>query len=163
MKRGIDKDEIEIYKLTMLLNEAKKRYESVDTSFKENRNRMFVLFSGELAVMTFLFSDLLNIMPDELYGRVIFIMACSGIVFSVGLLFIFNRSIFNWPSPIGPLDREKIKQMNNKKEILEYMINDYVNARNDGHKILTRKAKALNLSIQIFILSAIILMIIKIF
>ncbi len=160
IKKG---DDVNLFRLNMILDEERAHYNKIDNSYTNNRNRMFILLSAELAVMTYLFSDITNMLPKELYGMIIFGIACAGVLSSVGLLFIFYRSIFNWPVPIGATDIEKLKQKETKEEILEYFIEDYIESREKAHEILTRDAKVLNLSTHMFIISAIILMVIKIF
>ena len=158
-----DNNEQETVKYKYLLSEAKNRYSETSKSFAEMRNRMFVLFSAELAIMTYLFSDLLNLIPSELYGQVIFYTACLGILVAVGILFIYFRSIFNWPGPIGDADRARIIGMNNELDVIKYIEEDYRNANDKAQSILKKRGKALNISMQIFVISAIILLIMKIF
>lgn len=155
--------DIDLFKQRELLKEARKRYEETNVTFREIRNRMAILFSAELAIMTYLFSDLTSIFPQERYGQVIFIIACLGILASIGTLFIFYRSIPNWPVPIGNIDRLKISNVKNEIDVLKYIENDYYLANEEAQNILKKRALAFNFSMHIFIISAIILLIIKIF
>ena len=154
---------LDIFRQHELLDEAKKRFDRTNITSREIRGRMAILFSAELAIMTYLFSDLTSIFPQELYGQAIFILACLGIVVSIVTLLTFYKSNSNWPAPIGETDRAKIANLNSELEILKYIEEDYFFANEEAQKILKKRGKAFNFSMHIFLLSAIILLIIKIF
>ena len=53
--------------------------------------------------------------------------------------------------------------LNSELEILKYIENDYFHANEEAQGILKKRAKAFNFSMHILLISAIILLIIKIF
>lgn len=167
MNKGKTDENLELFRQEKLTEEAKTKYARTDKAFVENRNRMFVLFTAELGVVayftSYFFSNFPNNIPAELYGKIIFGMAYLAALFSVGILFIFYRSIFDWPSPIGPLEREKIGNTTSRIKILKIIEEDYLYAREEGEKIVKKRAKILNTSMHIFVISAIILLTIRIF
>lgn len=167
MSRKTSDEELELFRQEKLAEEAKTKYSRTDKAFVENRNRMFVLFTAELGVTSYFtsyfFSNFPNNIPVNLYGGIIFGMAYLAMLFSVGILFIFYKSIFDWPSPIGPVEREKIRNAKSKVEILKIITKDYLGAREKGERIVAKRAKILNTSMHIFIVSAIILLTIRIF
>ena len=160
-------ENLELFRQEKLAEEAKTKYARTDKAFVENRNRMFVLFTAELGVLAYLtthfFSNFPNNIPTELYGKIIFGMAYLALLTSTGLLFIFYKSIFDWPSPIGPVEREKIKAAKTKIKVLKIIEEDYLFAREKGEEIVKQRAKILNISMHIFVISAIILLTIRIF
>lgn len=160
-------EDLKLFRQERLTEEAKTKYARTDKAFIDCRNRMFVLFTAELGVVayftSYFFSNFPNNIPTELYGKIVFGMAYLAALFSVGMLFISYKSIFDWPSPIGPLEREKIRNATNKVKILKIIEEDYLYAREEGEKIVKKRAKILNTSMHIFVISAIILLTIRIF
>ena len=154
---------LDILRQRELLNEAKKRFDRTNTTSREIRGRIAILFSAELAIMTYLFSDLTSFFPQEHYGQAIFILACLGILVSIVTLLTYYKSNSNWPAPTGETDRAKLMNLNSELEILKYIENDYFHANEEAQGILKKRAKAFNFSMHIFLISAIILLIIKIF
>ena len=155
--------DINLFRQRELLNEAKLRFERTNATSKEIRGRMAILLSVELAIMTYLFSDLTSIFPQEKYGQAIVIIACLGVLVSIITLLAHYKSNLNWPAPTGETDRAKLATLDNEIEILKYIENDYFCANEEAQKILAKRAKAFNFSMHIFLISAIILLIIKIF
>lgn len=61
------------------------------------------------------------------------------------------------------LREKKIRNAKSKVEILKIITKDYLGAREKGERIVAKRAKILNTSMHIFIVSAIILLTIRIF
>lgn len=149
-------------KLEFLLATEQKRYEAVDKSFSEMRNRRLALLSVEFALFAYLFADLRNLIPTELYGIIFFAIGVTLIIVSIGLSLYHCRPVI-WPDPIGPLEKERINNSKTKAEWLEVATNDYAAAAEEGKRIISKHSKTFNFSLIFFILGLIILLIIKFF
>lgn len=155
--------DVDLFRQRELLDEARLRFERTNATSKEIRGRIAILLSAELAIMTYLFADLTTIFPRERYGQAIFILACLGILVSIVTLLVHYKSNSNWPAPTGKTERTKLANLDSELDILKYIEEDYFSANEEAQRILRKRAKAFNFSMHIFLISAIILLIIKIF
>ncbi len=151
------------YKQKTLREENKKRYDDISDNFSECRRRTFIVLAAELSVVAFFLTDVKSLIPDQLYGRILSAGASSVCMFSVLLLLYNYRSIYKWPTPIGPREQEMIKSAKNEEGVDRVVSDDYHNAAEVAHSILERMARILNFSMHAFVICAIILLVIKIF
>lgn len=161
---GMSKDETlaEITKLDAKIEIEDNRYDRTDKHFLENKNRRILLVSAELVIFMYLFSDLQNMVPNELYGQIFF---AAGVMFAIASLvfsFMHCRPIA-WPEPIGPIEIEKINSAHTELEWKSVIYDDYRACNVECKKILSNLAKTLKYSLFCFVISVIILVIIKYF
>lgn len=157
------KSKLAVKKLKTSLEEERRRYQDILVSFREMRNRTLVFLSVELAIMTYFFANLNEILPNELYGIIFFTIGVICIAVSIALLFYRYRMIPDWPDPVGPVELIKINQAASESEYLRIIVNDYKAASAKTNEILHRHAVSINWSLYLFVIGAIILLIIKFF
>ena len=157
------KENLAVKKHKLLLEENRRLYNSTCEKFSGMRNRILTFLAIELAVLTYFFTDLRSIIPSELYGIVFFVVGVACLLFSVTLFFYCYRSIHNWPTPIGPVEVEKLKHAHSESEVLSIFVKDYAEANIIAGKIFSRYAKFSNWGLYLFIVGVIILLVIKFF
>ncbi len=150
-------------KYYFLLEEGRRKYARVDQTCKDIKNRMLLFLTLGIAILTYFFSDIRECLPKELYGIIFFAVGVIAILISIGILLAHYRAIHNWPMPIGPVELEKINNLEYEKEILEVAVNDYNAAYDEACRITGKYARAANLALFLFIVGVIILLIVKFF
>ena len=150
-------------KFTLLLEEAREKYRKVDRVYTEIKNRMLLFLTADIALLAYFFTDIRECLPEELYGIIFFAIGVVSIIASVGILFSHYRAIYNWPSPIGPVEIERIVHKSGGKEILQIAIDDYLGAYEAADKIARKYARAANWALLLFVVGVTILLIIKFF
>jgi len=150
-------------KYKLLLEEAREKYHKVDKVYAEIKNRMLLFLTADIALLTYFFTDIRECLPDELYGVIFFAIGVISIITSIGILFFHYRAIYNWPSPVGPVEVERINNRSGGKEILQIAIDDYTDAYEAANKITREYARAANWALLLFVAGVTILLIIKFF
>ncbi len=150
-------------KYTLLLEEAREKYRKIDKVYAEIKNRMLLFLTADIALLAFFFTDIRECLPNELYGIIFFAIGVISIITSIGILFSHYRAIYDWPSPVGPVEIEHIKHKSGGKEILQVAIDDYMDAYEAADRIARKYAKAANWSLLLFVAGVTILLIIKFF
>lgn len=159
--REVSSELDEEFAITLQLHELRRKYDKIDTLYNSMRTRMFTLLSIQLAIMAYLFSDLSSLVPNELYGILFFAAGAIGLGISISTLFFYYRSINNWPTPVGPVETEKINNNPTRINALRVVLDDYEVAYDKACHIYSKRAKALNFSLHAFTISAIILLVLK--
>lgn len=147
---------------SLLLAEERRRYSMLRDVSQGMRNRTLAILTIEFAILTYFFSDVRSVVPSEIYGIIFFAISAFCLAVSVGILFYCYRSV-DWPDPVGPIEIEKINNTISEQDAVNIIIDDYRAAANDANKILKRRGKLLNVSLYLFIMSVIILLVIKFF
>lgn len=153
----------ESVKYHLLLEEARIKYNKIDETYKNIKNRMLLFLTLDVAILTYFFADIRDCLPTELYGIIFFGIGVISILISTGILFAHYRAVCNWPTPIGPLEVEKIENAQYEKEVLRVAIDDYDAASTEANRIVEKHAKAANWALLLFSAGVIILLIIKFF
>jgi len=156
------KAQAEIIKLNAKINIEERRHDALDKHFLETKSRRLLLVSAELAIFVYLFSDLRNMIPKELYGTVFFAIGVISAIASLFFSFYHLRPI-KWPNPIGPVETVKIDAAKSELEWKKIIYDDYCSCNNDNAKILTYMSRTLVASLIFFVISVTILLIIKFF
>lgn len=158
----MEADSLETNKLSFCIDVEQKRYDSLDKSFGEAKNRRLLLLSAEFAIFAFLFSDLQSLLPTELYGMIFFAIGIFAGVGSITLSFYHCRPII-WPDPIGPTEEAKISASQTEAEWKTVVLEDYRSANQECKRLLSLHARTLKWSLILFVISITILLIIKFF
>lgn len=149
-------------KIDTKISIEEKNYDALDKHFLETKNRRLLLVSAEIAIFMYLFSDLQNMVPGELYGIIFFAIGVISAVASLVLSFYHLRPI-SWPHPIGPVETAKIDAARSELEWKTVIYEDLLGCNAKCAKILNSIAKTLKLSLIFFVISVTILSIIKFF
>lgn len=139
-----------------------KRYETLNKSYTDTKNRRLLLLSVEMAIFTFLFSNLQDLIPNELYGIIFFAIGALAAVASLVLSFYHCRPA-SWPDPIGPVEKVKIEATTEENVWKQIALEDYEAANRECKRLLEVYAKTLKWSLFFFVVSITILLIIKYF
>lgn len=152
----------EITKINFHIEAEEHRYDALDKHFLETKNRRLLLVSAELAIFMYLFSDLQNMVPRELYGIIFFAFGVISAIISLVLSFYHLRPI-QWPHPIGPVENAKIDAAKDELEWKKIVYNDTLSCNTACSKILNSIARTLKISLTFFVVSVTILSVIKFF
>lgn len=152
----------EIKKLDIKTSIELKRYEWLDKHFLETKNRRLLLVSAEVAIFVYLFSDLQNMIPGELYGIIFFGMGIASAIASLVASFYHLRPI-RWFYPIGATEKAEIDASKSELEWKKIVYTDCHKTNLECIKVLNSIARSLKLSLTFFVISVTILVIIKFF
>ncbi len=158
----MESKESDISRIDFQLDVEQKRYDSLSQSYTEAKNRRLLLLSAETAIFTFLFSDLQNLVPKELYGIIFFSIGVLSGVASLVLSFYHCRPM-PWPDPIGPVEDAKMNAASTEREWKIVALNDYKDANLECNRLLGIYAQTLKWSLIFFMMGITILLIIKFF
>jgi len=132
-------------------------------TFDKMQNKLFALvgllltLGGLLTYSAFSIKD-----PDTLLEVIIFVAALILLGITVLLVGYDYRSKKNWDVPIGPVEEVKLDNAKNYEEALDIIHKDYLVVYHGRMKLLERKSKTLNAALYAFIISVILLIVLKI-
>lgn len=133
------------------------------TTFDKMQNKMFALVGLLLTLGGLLTYDAFKIeRPDTLLENIIFVSALILLGLTAILIGYEYRSKKNWSSPIGAVEELKLDHASDYKEALEIIHDDYKIAKNARTAVLDRKAQFLNAALYMFVVSVILLLVLKI-
>lgn len=157
--RGLDKTHTLEARIRILVD---KLAEQAD-AFDKMNNKMFAIVGLLLTLGGLLTYDAFKInFPDTIIEYIIFITALLLLGLTAILIGYDYRARKNWSVPIGPVEEEKLDNAKNYEDVLVIIHQDYLDAYKARDGTLDRKAKFLNASLQMFIISAILLIVLKI-
>ena len=151
--------------LGLSLEELRRLYDNICTSFDHLRTKSLALLAGEVAIVTFLFasdgSDK-TFFPDAIYGLV---FASIGVVFlgASFVLFLWALAPTQWhhppdtkrlQDPDGSINRDP-------KKFLRYLKNDYITTIRSCIMKISSRAKGLTWGIYLLSIGIFILILIK--
>jgi hypothetical protein len=132
-------------------------------TFDKMNNKLFALvgllltLGGLLTYNSFAIKE-----PDTLLEAIIFIAALILLGVTVLLVGYDYRSKKNWDVPIGPVEEVKLDNAKNYEEALDIIHMDYLVVYHGRMKLLERKSKILNAALYAFVISVILLIVLKI-
>lgn len=132
-------------------------------TFDKMQNKLFALvgllltLGGLLTYSAFSIKD-----PDTLLEVIIFVAALMLLGITVLLVGYDYRSKRNWDVPIGPVEEVKLDNAKNYEEALDIIHRDYLVVYHGRMKLLERKSKTLNAALYAFVISVILLIVLKI-
>lgn len=157
-----DSDKLEILKVS--IKEQQSIYTHINNIYDQLRIKSLALIAGEVAIMTFLFTnwDLKKSLHDG--DRVFFFF--SGVVFlalAFGLL-LWIISTVEWKIPHTLESSKELlsnKNRNTEQKFLEYLHDDYTNVNKSCMKLVSDKCKKFNWTVFLLATGVIIVMVIK--
>lgn len=156
-----DDDYLLSYELRVKILEA-KILEQAD-AFDKMRNKMFAIVGLLLTLAGLLTYDVFKIKrPDTPIEWIIFVASVLAFTITALLISYDYRAKKDWPVPIGPVDEVNLNNLTSYKQVLSYMHEDILQVYRDRSNLLKRKAFFLNTSLYLFILSVILLVVLKI-
>ncbi|HEX8389902.1 MAG TPA: hypothetical protein VF597_00585 [Candidatus Saccharimonadales bacterium] len=125
-------------------------------------NRIYTLLAAELAIISLVVSDILRIpAPTTIAGNIFFYGAVTFMILSGGLLLYSYRPKDNWPSPMGEHEVELMNSADTPYGAMKILYQDYRLCYKLGQNIITPIARMLSAALFLFIISVIILIVLK--
>lgn len=132
-------------------------------TFDKMNNKMFALVGLLLTVGGLLTYDAFKInSPDTTIEYIIFIAALALLGLTVILIGHDYRARKSWDVPIGPVEEIKLDNTKSYEEALTIIHEDYLVVYHGRGTTLDRKAKVLNTALYMFVVSVILLIVLKI-
>ena len=130
--------------------------------FDSMRNRMFVLLGIEISLAGVLASPLVSIpYPSTVAGSIFLYIAIGFIALSVSVLLFSYRTTRDWPSAMGEAEVKMMNMSEDEEAALKILYADYRLSFNQAASIISPSARALNASLIMFVVGAIILIVLK--
>lgn len=132
-------------------------------TFDKMNNKLFALvgllltLGGLLTYSAFAIKE-----PNTLLEVIIFVTALILLGVTVLLVGYDYRSKKNWDVPIGPVEEVKLDNAKDYEDALSIIHEDYIAVYHGRMKTLERKSKILNAALYAFIISVILLIVLKI-
>lgn len=145
--------------LTLSLEEARKKYDRLNSDYHNLRGRLFTLLAAELAVVTYLFASDGNILPRQLYGIIFFAVGVSMLAVAAVILFVAVSSVV-WAVPLN-IPELKNKYNLSHDKYLEHMRDDYLESYAFCLEKHQSRTKMFDWSIRLFLIGVTILLILK--
>lgn len=132
-------------------------------TFDKMNNKMFALVGLLLTMGGLLTYDAFKInFPDTVIEYIIFVTALTLFGLTVLLIGHDYRARKNWDVPIGPVEEVRLNNAKNYESALIIIHEDYLVVYHGRAHTLDRKAKVLNSTLSMFIVSVILLTVLKI-
>lgn len=132
-------------------------------AFNKMNNKMFAIVGLLLTLGGLLTYDAFKInFPDTVIEYIIFISALLLLGLTAILIGYDYRAKKSWHVPIGRVEEEKLDNAKNYEAALTIIHQDYIDVYKGRDSTLDRKAKFLNASLYMFIISVILLIVLKI-
>lgn len=133
------------------------------TTYDKMQNKMFAIVGLLLTLGGLLTYDAFKIsLPDTILEYIVFITALLLIGATAALIAYDYRAIKSWSVPIGKVEEEKLNNSLNYLDALETIHADYLVVYRVRAATLDKKASVLNRSLYMFIVSVILLIVLKI-
>jgi len=133
------------------------------STFDKMNNKMFALVGLLLTVGGLLTYDAFKIrFPDTTLEYIVFFVALILLGLTVILIGYDYRAKKNWDVPIGPVEEVKLNNSKSYLEALDIIHEDYLVVYHGRSGTLEGKAKILNAALYMFIVSAILVILLKI-
>ena len=100
--------------------------------------------------------------PDNSLEYIVFITALVFVAATASIIGYDYRAKKTWSVPIGPVEEERLDNAESYEKALLVVHKDYQLVYEYRDKSVDQKAKALNRSLYMFIISAILLIVLKI-
>jgi len=151
--------------LETALQEARSKYQNLNTDYGNLGTKIFTLIATELVITTFLLTFRLNsnrpiFSLEHLAVIIFFAVGLASILCALGVLFWATTSN-RWASP-GELKELKQLRFLTHIDFLEELKNDYLEAYQYCRGRYDKRRVAFDSSVIMFVMGAIILMVIKI-
>lgn len=157
------------YDLAIAVQELRDRYARCHSKYDQLQTKFFALLAGQLTIATLLFSNYFSGSADSLKlpitvaGWIFFVVASAMLIIAIGISFWSVSSNRDWaetPERVRILDNDEIKK-HPGPEFLERIKADYNEAINVCDNCHEERAFRLDWSIRLFIISVIILLVVK--
>lgn len=150
--------------IELSLAEQRSTYNIVSNIYDQLRIKALALIAGEVAIVTFLFTnwDFWKLVSGG--DRLVFLFAGIFLLGAAFALFLWIISTVQWVMPHDgrtAKDWEKDKNYPTYYSFLQYLHDDYISANNHCEKIVSNKCKKFNWSIFLLAGGVIIIMVIK--
>lgn len=157
------KDENKIQTLEARIRILVDKIVEQGSTFDKMNNKTFALVGLLLTLGGLLTYDAFQIsIPDNVIEYIIFTAALSLLGLTTALIGYDYRAKRNWSVPIGPVEEERLDRTKKYQEALEIIHKDYRDVYIARDRLLERKAKILNTALHAFIISVILLIVLKI-
>ncbi|HKR81890.1 MAG TPA: hypothetical protein VJR27_02730 [Candidatus Saccharimonadales bacterium] len=155
-----DKEKIKILKIS--LAELRRFYDHVSNIYDQLRVKSLALIAGEVAIVTFIFSDsTAREIPDSAALRTFFFAGILFLILAFSLL-LWTISSFPWQISHDLEDSQKLyKKYEAEKDFLEYLHDDFIGAIGECLPRVEKKSKRFNWTIYLLAAGVIILLVIK--
>lgn len=132
-------------------------------TFDKMQNKMFAIIGLLLTLGGLLTYDAFKLnYPDTVIEYILFITALILIGLTAILIGYYYRADKSWSVPIGPQEDLKLDGITDYAEALTLIHSDYQVVNQKRDKSLERRGKVLNASLYMFIVSVIMLIVLKI-
>lgn len=148
--------------LRIALEEQRREYDELTAMKNAVAVKTLTLTGAGLALLTYLYGGGNLFFPQELYGRVFYIVGALLTVGSVSVLLFATKPTGKWELPPQDVDLEELTE-DDEREYLEYMKRRYLTCWNLNSKYYNMKQRLMNMSFYPLVFGAIILVVIKIF
>lgn len=133
------------------------------SAFDKMNNKMFAIVGLLLTIAGLLTYDVFKLTtPDNLIEWILLITALILLGATAILIGHDYRARKSWSVPIGSVEEEKLDNAKSYENALDIIHQDYLVVYHDRDASLTAKAKILNASLYMFIVSVILLIVLKI-
>lgn len=127
------------------------------------QNKMFAIVGLLLTLGGLITYDVFRInAPDTLLETIVLLAALLTLGFTIATIGYSYRVKKDWSVPIGPVDEEKLNNSKTYETGLGLIHDDYLLTYRERGRSLDAKAKYLNNSLYAFIISVILLVVLKI-
>ncbi len=159
MAAGDDKVQMLEARIRILVDKIAEQ----SSAFDKMQNKMFAIVGLLLTLGGLLTYDAFKInYPDNVLEYIIFVAALILLGATSTLIGYDYRAKKSWSVPIGPVEEEKLDNADNYQAALEIIHTDYQEVYRNRDRALDRKARVLNGALHMFIISVILLIVLKI-
>ena len=156
-------DEDQIQTLEARINILVDKIAEQSSAYDKMQNKMFAIVGLLLTLGGLLTYDAFKInFPDNVLEYIIFVPALLLLAATAGLIGYDYRAKKNWSVPIGPIEEEKLNNAATHKDALVIIHQDYLDVYHSRGSSLDHKATVLNRALYMFIISVILLIVLKI-
>lgn len=151
---------IEVLRIT--IEEQRREYDLLNEAKHQVATKTLTLAGAGLALLTFLYSSGDLFVPNELYGKVFYIVGAFLTIGAVCVLLYATKPSGRWELPPETSRLENLDDKDERK-YLEYVKDRYLTCYNLNAKHYQTKQRLMNTSFYPLVFGAIILVTIKIF
>ena len=157
------KSEHNIQILEMRIKILSEKILEQSNTYDRMQNKMFAIVGLLVTVGGLLTYDAFKInFPDNSLEYIVFITALVFVAATASIIGYDYRAKKTWSVPIGPVEEERLDNAESYEKALLVVHKDYQLVYEYRDKSVDQKAKALNRSLYMFIISAILLIVLKI-
>lgn len=135
-------------------------FNHVSNIYDQLRLKALAVLAGEVAIVTFMFTDKGIAIPDAIDSRIFFFAGVLLLCLAFASL-LWTIAPLEWKIPYDQYSSENLKKFKTQEEFLEYLNDDYCIATRHCLPLVSHKARRFTWTIYMLATGVIILMVIK--